>query len=66
MSAGKTIPYIHPKDFLGTATPINDIINGLEIVWLVDFDLQIAVWTPRIMYERKDWMACSAPSNLFC
>lgn len=63
MSADKTISYIHPKDFLETATPINDIINGVEMVWLVDFSLQIASMIQLAMYERRDWMGSGAPNQ---
>lgn len=57
--------YIHPKDFIKTATPINDIINDAKIVWLVDFVLQIASVIRLSMYEQGDWTGCSAPTQKF-
>lgn len=58
--------YIHPKDFIQTAIPVKYQINGLDCVWLVDFDLQVAACCTLAMYERKDWMGCSeVNSTLF-
>lgn len=58
--------YIHPKDFILTAIPVKYQIKGLDCVWLVDFELQVAACCTLAMYERKDWMGCSeVNSTLF-
>lgn len=57
--------YIHPKEILETGTPIRDTLNGVEMMWVVDFDLQIATLGHLLMYERKDWLGFNAPSRDF-
>jgi hypothetical protein len=55
--------YVHPKEILETGTPVKHTVNGAEMMWVVDFDLQIATLGPRLMYERKDWLGFAAPNR---
>jgi hypothetical protein len=55
--------YIHPKEILETGTPVKHTVNGVEMMWVVDFDLQIATLGHRIMYERKDWLGFPIPNR---
>jgi hypothetical protein len=48
--------YIHPKDFIETAIAIltNDVVIGsTELIWLVDFNLQVAALITPSAYKKR-------------
>lgn len=60
--------YIHPKDFIETAIAISTngvVVGGAELIWLVDFNLQVAALITPSAYEEKDWLGCTSITQKF-
>jgi|GEM_PF-5284362 len=51
------------EEFLDRAVPVHDTIDGSYVVWLVDFNSQVATVCFLSAYENKEWQAYKPPTK---
>jgi hypothetical protein len=51
------------QEFLNNAVVVHDTLNGEYVVWLVDYDSQLATICSLYFYEREDWRSYRPPTT---